>query len=110
MTPTKKTVITQEGMQRKLDRLIARALQRQNPVLYDRLYEEARVVIDFDQADPFAKVAGAHHGHASPRYRAINSFKQELMKEAIDRRFHPVKKPNLTIQLPSIDLLNVGKE
>ena len=92
MTPTKKTCITPEGLERKLHRLIARELQRVNPYLYAELEQKALDTLNFDQADPFAQVPQRF----TPATRKARALKHALREQAIEARFHPVMKPLLT--------------
>ena len=84
MTPTNHTVITREGMQRKMDRMIARDLQKRFPEIYNQLFAEAQATMRFDQANPFATVIGRNTPGQSPLEKAIRANKRQLMKQAID--------------------------
>lgn len=84
MTPTNHTVITREGMQRKMDRMIARDLQKRFPEIYNQLFAEAQATMRFDNANPFATIIGRNKVGQSPLEKAVRANKRQLMKQAIE--------------------------
>lgn len=84
MNPTNRTVITKEGATRKRDRMIAEALYKRYPAIYAELECEAKSQMNFDQINPFAKVAGAHHGHMSDTHKTKLDQKRHLMELAME--------------------------
>lgn len=100
MTPTNHSTLTPEGTERKLQRLIVRALKREHPFIYAQLEAAALEVVNFDRLNPFA----THVGTSRTRETMKRANRTKLMHQAaaIAHRFHPTftedKKTTLTVK------------
>lgn len=110
LKPTNKAVITKEGLQRKHARLMLQALREKHPGIHAQLEAEVNALIAFDQANPLSKVAGAHTGHESARFKAVQTYKREQLKEAVDNNFRAVRLPNLSVNYSVPDLIGNGQK
>ncbi len=88
MKPTNHTVITKEGMKRKMDRMMAAELAKRFPEIYDALYDEILVTLKYDQANPFSTIVGRNKEYVSNREKEIRAMKRAQMEVAIKHGFH----------------------